>query len=597
MTLGLVRMIAKRSGFDARSTPATTSLPAGAAALQVSAGGEHSCAIDTLGRAFCWGEGGDGQLGNASTLDRSMPVSVSLPASVVAVQIDAGERHTCAVDMLGTVFCWGNGGNGRLGINTIFNRNTPAAVSLPAPAVQVSAGVAHSCALLTDGRVFCWGSPLSGRLGDGAVIFDQLTPIRSAGIFNAVQVSAGSDHTCARLFDGSALRDRCWGDNSNGELGDGTSVARATSVSVSTLCRTAGAFGPSAGDVSSCIIGVAGAEPGDAMCWGSNAFGQLGESTGTDRRAPTPVVAPGGGHACALTPSGAVQCWGNNLFGQLGDNTLFARTSPTLVADTATYSFVANGANHSCGTTAGQVKCWGANFNGQLGDGTLWGRLVPTPVTGLPGSAMFLDLGDSHSCAVVQSGADREVWCWGAGLHGQLGTGLPLDSWTPVRAGSISDAWVVSAGAQHTCATTISGGVYCWGQGLFGQVGNDLILDVWTPVEVLDPSGVPLSAPGAIVSAGEGHTCVAPVGAAQQAACWGNNLTGQLGNGSFLPSARAQMVSGIALVTWIGAGDDHTCARVNGGEAMCWGINSSGQLGDGTLVNRFTPVRIAGACY
>jgi len=589
-----------------RFTPVTAQLPAGTSAMQVTAGGAHSCAVDSIGRAFCWGAGANGRLGNGTNNNRAAPQQVTFPAGVQAVQIDAGERHTCAVDVLGTVWCWGSGANGRLGNNSLQDRSSPVPVTLPDSAVQVSAGVAHSCALLTDGRVFCWGSPLSGRLGDGTVIFDQLVPIQSAGVANAVQVSAGSDHTCARLFSGGSLRDVCWGDNNHGELGDGTSVARATQVQISTLCDQTGFYPPSAGAAASCIIGRGAADPSTAMCWGSNGSGQLGEGTGASRRAPTPVVgtassplaAAGGWHGCALTATNGVQCWGSNLFGQLGDGTLLARQTPVAISGGGSWSFVATGANHSCGITGGQVKCWGANTNGQIGDGTIFPRLTPTAVSGLPGSAMYLDLGDTHSCAVVQNGANREVWCWGGNLHGQLGNGFPFDSWLPVRAGTIADAWMVSAGANHTCATTTSGPVFCWGQSLLGQVGNSVVFfDAWAPETVLDAGGAPLSAPFSFVSAGGSHSCVAPVGAMQQAACWGNNLLGQLGNGGILPNPRAQIVPGLAFVSSVSAGDNHTCARVSSTGTVCWGDNSSGQLGDGTVVNRSMPVRAVGACY
>jgi alpha-tubulin suppressor-like RCC1 family protein len=243
------------------------------------------------------------------------------------------------------------------------------------------------------------------------------------------------------------------------------------------------------------------------------------------------------------------------------------------------------------------VKCWGSNFNGQLGDGTIFARNVPTAVIGLPGQAMYLDLGWNHSCAVVQNGSSREVWCWGAGLHGQLGNGLPFDSWTAVRAGSIADAWMVAAGEAHTCATTQSGPVYCWGHNLAGQLGNDSVFDSWTPVAVVDASATPLSAAFATIAAGGGHSCAAPVGPLQLAACWGRNGFGQLGNNSIFPSARAQVVSGIAAVTSVTAGENHSCARPSGTGLVCWGENSEGQLGDGTSLNRLAPVQVAGACY
>lgn len=538
----------------------------------------------------------------------SSPFLIPTVAGRNFVQVDAGERHTCAVDDVGRVWCWGEGDNGRLGLGNTTDRVQPFQVTLPggATAVQVSAGTLHTCAVTTDGRVFCWGSPLDGRLGDGVVIFDQLTPIQASGIAHAVSVSAGHDHTCARIKDGTTYTDRCWGNNFTGELGDGTDTSRAIGMPISMNCGwTHGANAMSGGVFHSCST-MTGATDDRAMCWGENEYGQLGGGDYEYRLTPWPVAGTTGAqlagagatHSCSLTADNRVRCWGDNLSGQLGDNTINFSLTPVLVSDVALYVHVATGSYHSCGiTVAGAVKCWGNNGYGQIGDNSLWNRLVPTTVMGLPGPAISISLGHEHSCAVVQNGADRQVYCWGRGLYGQLGHNLPFDSWIAVRAGTINDAYKVAAGRNHTCATTSGGAVWCWGRSESGQLGYNSLSASWVPVQVIDQTNTPIVAPFASIAAGRWHSCVAPIGATQQAACWGDNTYGQLGNGSFLINPRSQVLPSMTFVSSISTGGAHSCAKVSGGITMCWGANDSGQLGDGTLTNRDVPVRVGGACY
>jgi alpha-tubulin suppressor-like RCC1 family protein len=298
-----------------------------------------------------------------------------------------------------------------------------------------------------------------------------------------------------------------------------------------------------------------------------------------------------------------VQCWGDNLSGQLGDNSINFKLTPVLASDLSTYSLVVTGGYHTCGvTTGGTVKCWGNNQYGQVGDNSTWNRLVPTTVTGLPaGNVLWLTAGNAHTCAIVNTGGQRQVWCWGRGLYGQLGHNSLFDNWTPVRAGTISDAFQVSAGENHTCASTTSGAVWCWGRSGSGQLGYNSLSDSWVPVRVVDQTSTPIVAPFATIAAGRWHSCVAPIGPTQQAACWGDNTYGQLGNGSFLLNPRSQVLPSMTSVVSVTTGGAFSCAKlvdpITGNITKCWGANDSGQLGDGTLTNRDAPVRVGGACY
>jgi alpha-tubulin suppressor-like RCC1 family protein len=256
-----------------------------------------------------------------------------------------------------------------------------------------------------------------------------------------------------------------------------------------------------------------------------------------------------------------------------------------------TYTMIAAGDAHSCGiVSGGGVKCWGSGSNGRLGNGSTANKLVPTTVTGLPGAASWISAGDAHSCAVVTNGANHEVWCWGAGSSGRLGNGGTSDATAPVKATGITTARTVSAGAQHTCATTTTGTVYCWGNNGSGRLGDGSTSNSNVPVLVQNSSGGATLAVSttAIVAAGDDFTCVAGVGASNQVACWGSNTNSTLGDGGSSSSTRAKIIPTSSNATWVAAGDDHACAIMSG-LGYCWGTNLDGRLGDGTTASSSTP--------
>jgi hypothetical protein len=256
----------------------------------------------------------------------------------------------------------------------------------------VAAGVLHTCAL-KGGQVYCWGYNGAGQHGDGTNV-NRTTPTLVAngamGNSGVTAIAAGWDHTCA-LKGGQVY---CWGWNADGQLGDGTTTQRTTPTLVANgAMGNSGVTAIAAGAFHTCAL-----KGGQVYCWGYNSGGVLGDGTTTQRTTPT-LVANGamgnsgvtaitakGWHTCALK-GGKVYCWGVNGNGQLGDNTTTYRTTPTLVADGAMgnsgVTAVAAGAAHSLGlkdTTC--LFAWGWNDYGQLGDGTYTHRNTPVQVSG-----------------------------------------------------------------------------------------------------------------------------------------------------------------------------------------------------------------------
>jgi hypothetical protein len=254
---------------------------------------------------------------------------------------------------------------------------------------RVAAGGYFSCYIFNTGAVKCWGDNQYGQLGDETT-FDRSSPVAVSGLSSGVvAITGGGEHTCALLNSGAV---KCWGYNSDGQLGDGTTVDRSSPVAVSGL--SSGVVAITGGRYFTCAL----LDSGAVKCWGSNRDGQLGDGTTVNRSSPVTVknaigedvtdvlaISAGFQHTCALLNTGAVKCWGHNSDGQLGDGTTFNSSSPVAVSGLASGVLsVTAGRYHNCAVlTSGAVKCWGRNSNGQLGDRTTVNRSSPVAVSGL----------------------------------------------------------------------------------------------------------------------------------------------------------------------------------------------------------------------
>jgi len=368
--------------------------------IDITAGTQHTCAILDNGSVSCWGPNNFGQLGdgtNTPDLVRNTPTQTSsLGTDRTAVAISAGRYHTCALLDDGSVSCWGRNNFGQLGDGTDTLRNTPTQTSslgTDRTAVAISAGEGHTCAILDDGSVSCWGSNNGGRLGDGTTT-DRNTPTPTSSLGTgrtAIAITVGEglgSHTCAILDDGSVS---CWGYNTYGQLGDGTDTLRNTPTQTSSLGTDRTAVAISAGFRHTCAI----LDDGSVSCWGYNTYGQLGDGTTTDHSTPTQTstlgtdrtaiaITVGGDHTCAILDDGSVSCWGNNSQGRLGDGTTTDRLTPTQTSSLGegrTAVAITAGYGYTCAILDDRsVSCWGWNIFGQLGDGTTNDRFTPTAI-------------------------------------------------------------------------------------------------------------------------------------------------------------------------------------------------------------------------
>ncbi|MBK9926400.1 MAG: DUF11 domain-containing protein [Anaerolineales bacterium] len=333
----------------------------------------------------------------------------------------------------------------------------------------LSSGIFHDCGFTASTGVRCWGANDQGQLGDGTTTDHLTAPVNVSGLTSGVSsISAGYEYTCALTQQGGV---KCWGDNTAGQLGDGTTTDRATPVNVSGL--TSGIAAISAGYQHTCALTTTGA----VKCWGSNSNGQLGDGTTTNRTSPVTVsglgsgvvaISAGGEHTCALLATGGVKCWGNDAQGQVGDGALSnARTTPLDVSGlTSGVKKVSAGWSHTCALlTSGGVKCWGNNYNGQLGNGSNGNQNTPVDVSGLSSNVAVISTGYSHTCAVTNAGG---VKCWGDNSYNQLGDGTTTAHNSPVDVSGLTSGVVaggMSVGSYHACVLILDGTLKCWGNG------------------------------------------------------------------------------------------------------------------------------------
>jgi alpha-tubulin suppressor-like RCC1 family protein len=365
----------------------------------IATGGYHTAAIAD-GSLYTWGYNFSGQLGNGTHGSTSYPTQIEGfgddAATVIAIA--TGGYHSAALLSDGAVYTWGFNGFGQLGDGSTTSRRTPTRVpAFPPMGATVTAmdtGANHTAALLSDGTLYAWGENSYGQLGNGTTT-DSSTPVKLPDFAppgtSVAAVSAGGSHTAALMSDGSVF---AWGINSAGQLGDGTTAQRDTPIAVAD-------FSP----------------PGTTVT----------------------VIATGGYHSAALLDDGTLYTWGLNLYGQLGHGTTADTPTPTLVPDFpppgSTVASIAAGEFHTAALLDdGTLYLWGWNFFGQLADATRTPRATPTLVRDFPPDGTTITAiaaGDAHTAALLDDGT---LFAWGYNEMGQLGDGTTEDRSSPTRA-------------------------------------------------------------------------------------------------------------------------------------------------------------------
>ena len=459
---------------------------------------------------------------------------------------------------------------------------TPA--KAPAPLVPITAGAQHTCLVKGSGEVYCWGRNLDSELGDGTAQ-NRDAPVPVKGLTGVRQVDSEAHHTCAVLDNGQVW---CWGRNEDNQLGSTSPNVATEPVHVQGVID---AVQVTTGSDFSCSLNKA----GTVFCWGKGDAGRLGH--GHTKGSPTPVevtglsgvrqIAAGNQHTCAVTNGGEVYCWGNNNHKQgalPGDMRESPR--PSKVESLTGITTIAAGSNTTCATNeAGALFCWGYNYYGQIGNGQEGsGHDAATPVqVSKVQNVAQVDIGEYHTCAVLQSG---EAHCWGRDGYGNLGGAERGNRTEPNVVANVADAQSIALGGHHVCVIRQSGAVACWGRSESGQLGASEISDPYHATDVIpamdslitppptpptftpDPATPVQAEP--MISTSEGFACA--LGTEGQPVCWGSNSSGQLGDGTTV-YRRGELVdvSGISDAVEVKVGAARACARRANGSIACWG--------------------------
>ena len=368
---------------------------------------------------------------------------------------------------------------------------------------SLSARQDTTCAVTPSGTVKCWGGSDFGQLGDNDEVMAALTdsskkfksaPVTVANLNGIKQVAVGYNHACAISQTGSVS---CWGDNSRGQIGDGSTTFRPQATPVVGLSAKVTQLALTY--QSSCAL----LETGAVQCWGGNTQGELGVGqTAKINQSTSPIsvvllnnvtikrLVSGRQHLCGITNSDTLVCWGWNDSGQLGLTDTTAHFIPTTVTSVGSgVKQVAAGYGHSCAVRASDTVCWGDNSKGQLGDGTTTSSSLPVVVTDLSG-VTELALGKEHSCATKSS---NDTMCWGSRQAGQTAQSIDavlLDK-TPVVVGGLTGKHSISAGDFHSCSISDGGAAKCWGKNDLGQLGDDTTATIKESAIVVSVKNLP----------------------------------------------------------------------------------------------------------
>ena len=399
--------------------------PSGTDWVSVAAGYQHSCGIDTVKRISCWGRNDDGQLGNGSTTTTEFPTLISSAGDLAGLQftqVSASYTHTCALTVDGVAYCWGKNDQGQLGVTGITESKIPIPVDATGylaglVITQIDTGFNHTC-VLADGQMYCWGGNDDGQLGDGTldpVIRDFPAPIDTSGVLAGKLIQEiGVGSIATCALDTDGLV-ACWGYGREGQMGDGLgNNLNPFPVAVSTAGVLAGKF--------------------------------------------ISHISVGDSSVCAIDSDGELYCWGLNSSGQLGDATFVSAREPVLVNKSGIItsqlpSTISTGGTFGCTVTVdGRLSCWGDENQGQLGNGKA-----------------------ATSSSTYKSNIPVNV----------LQTGSAVMNGVKITQ--------VSSGFAHTCVLSTAGRAYCWGLNDYGQLGNGVstFTATGTPVLVKDPPPLP----------------------------------------------------------------------------------------------------------
>ena len=621
--------------------------------VEIASGARHSLAIDSSGKVYAWGHNGSGQLGNNSTVNALTPVAVQAPADKNIIQVSGSGwlgASSSALTSNGAVYSWGRGFDGQLGDGTNNDSSVPVITTInlvdtPSTPTHVMAKPGDTTAIIS------WQAPIvsGGQNITGYVLQYQAVGASSWTTINVA--AAATSHTITGLTNDQTYRIRLAAKTTAG-TGDFSNVVLVTPHAKPVITNISPAIGPVAGGQNVTLTGtnfilkskkimqtvngngysLALSADGTVYAWGRNEYGQLGNGV-TATNSPIPVAVKTAGtpiegktivqisakvwYALALASDGTVYAWGRNEYGQLG-NGVTAINSPIPVAvktagtpmDGKKIMQVAAGATHSLAlATDGTIYAWGKNEYGQLGNDSTINSPIPVAVktagTPMDGKKIIqIHAGYEHSLALASDGT---VYAWGRNNSGQLGKNDATDAHIPAAVQTLGTPMAgkiivqLAAGNSQSIVLASDGTVYTWGWNRYGQLGNGTTMNSRIPVAVVT-AGTPLAGKTiSQIAAGNAHALAMTDDGTVYT--WGWNQYGQLGNNSTINSSLPVIVkttgtplAGKMITQIASGGSPNSLVLANDGTMYTWGWGQHGQLGNGTIgTDAKTPLAVSTA--
>lgn len=580
------------------------------------------CAIASDDKVYCWGWGGFGRLGNGAAANSSATVAVDFTGVLVgktAKSLLLSGSHACIVASDDQVYCWGYGGDGELGHGALTNSSVPVAVNtagvLSGKTIQKLVGMSSGlCALASDNKAYCWGYGQHGALGNGVTGASSSVPVAvdTSGALSGKTVSdiiGGDDNACVKTTDGHIY---CWGEGFLGDKAPDTALETAFPTSPDMTGALSGLTinQLSLGKFSACAI----ASDNHVYCWGDGSSGELGNGQEDAVNYPVAILGTESSDEVILDDKFKIVLDGK-VYIQRSNGELFSGALGSALSfqgdfgssDIIEMKSSSGGSKFFCALTDNEkLYCWGSNSQGILGIGSTGGTYGTPQSIDMTGvlsgkSIKSFALGQKFGCVIA---SDNHVYCWGVNMNGPLGDGTTNNSSSPVAVDTsgvlsginLSSIYIYE---ERACAISDAGKSYCWGvnNGVFGDGGFG---GSNSPVAT-DMTGVLNNKVIKSLSLNENNACALTTDGL--AFCWGDGSEGELGDAS-APGPRGSLVP--VAVDMSGALSGKTikkissngytyCAIASDDKAYCWGFGLDGSQGDNLQAESPSPVAVSTA--
>ena len=567
----------------------TPSLVIGLSDVKMVAGGfNQTIALKNDGTVWTWGSNEYGQLGNGINGISIIPKQVNSLNSIVS--ISCGRDFCIALKDDGTVWSWGQNTSGQLGDGDYINKNTPVQVNGLSNIKIIHSGFNSTMALKSDGTIYGWGDNFFGQLGNGTLPFNgQNVPTQVKNLTNVKDFAVGGYNSLIIKEDGTT-----WvsGSNSEGQLGNGTSVngaCQVTPVQVPSLTNVMEATTLRATNL---VL----KNDGSVWAWGANTSGQIGDGTSVINALPVKnnnisdikEVVAGGEFSMALNSDGTVWTWGNNTSAQLGLDIIGGYSyKPNIIKNLTNVKKIAAGFDIGLALkNDGTLWGWGSDTNGEFGTGNNYVEKSPIQINGL---SDIKDIAAGMSFILILKN-DGTVWSLGYNSSGMLGDGTIVNKGTPVQVKNLTNVNKIYAKEWNAAALKNDGTIWTWGDNGSGQIGNGSV------PSYSNPQTIPVQVVNLehVIDFSLGDSFALAVKSDGSVWTWGNNSSGQMGNGTVSYGGQTTPLQVMALsgIKSVAGGYGHCLAVKDNGTIYAWGQNDLGQLGDGTTISRTKPILV-----